>query len=82
MWIVSNGSKKKRPAAAKPEPKKEVVETLPEEIVEEKPQVEIKPAYKVVTTKNPYVSEDKDLLKGFEVPEEEIKIEEETKEDE
>ena len=82
MWIVSKGSNKKRPAAVKPEPTKEVVKPLPEEIVEEKPQVEIKPAYKVIATKNPYVNEENDLLKGFEVPEEESDNKEETIENE
>lgn len=82
MWIVSKGSKKKRPAAVKPEPTKEVVKPLPEEIVEEKPQVEIKPVYKVIITKNPYVNEENDLLKGFEVSEEESDNKEETIENE
>ena len=37
---------------------------------------------KVIATKNPYVNEENDLLKGFEVPEEESDNKEETIENE
>ena len=74
MWIVSRGRKKK-PTAPKPQVKVEEAKPVLATLVEEKPLVNDTPVYKVVQP-NPYVNREEDLLKGFEVPEEETQTEE------